>query len=385
MGLSLQLAAGLLLAAQCLVAQAQFKVTLIERSKAWGSATADYNGDGHDDIYIAGHDHNDRIWYWTPSGYTPSVQVLPWSDRHDCDAADVNLDGRIDIYCAVGADKGKGDGINELWMQNAAGQHELMSPNGAEDPYGRSRIPRFFDFNHDGYPDIYLSNYAVPRDDGQPNLNRVFVNQAGAGFVEATTLASGPVGSICVEKGDIDGDGWDDLAVCDDAGPAHLYLNNRAGDFIELPLPGTTLAWTAARLADMNGDGRDDLVLLTANNRLQIWFNSGAGSYFETLGFDESLPSVAASVAVLDLDHDGLKDLYVVLQDGLCEFSGNDLAADRIYQGQPGNQWLRIKLKQQYAGCGHLADVLDGDKVLLLNGGGGWIGPNYVIQAKGRK
>ena len=38
-----------------------------------------------------------------------------------------------------------------------------------------------------------------------------------------------------------------------------------------------------------------------------------------------------------------------------------------------------VGLDQAYAGCGHLADTVDGDKVLLMNGGVIVVGPNYVL------
>ena len=247
----------------CVASHAQYREQYIEESKAWGSAVADFNLDGHDDFLIPGHDSDDRIWYWSPSGYVPSLQLLEWVDRHDCDAADVNLDGLPDIYCTVGAEKGLGIGYNELWMQQKDGTFVKTADFGAEDPYGRGRLPLFFDMNHDGYPDIYLTNLATIRPDGQPNINRVFVNRAGSGFSEKTTIATGARGAQCVAKGDIDQDGWDDLLVCYEKGIGHLYLNNKHGDFDELMSPALGGEWRMAKLSDMNDDGRDDLVLIT--------------------------------------------------------------------------------------------------------------------------
>lgn len=42
-------------------------------------------------------------------------------DRHDCGAIDANGDGRIDIYCTVGADRGTGVGWNELYLTRKDG------------------------------------------------------------------------------------------------------------------------------------------------------------------------------------------------------------------------------------------------------------------------
>jgi FG-GAP-like repeat len=404
------------LAAAALSAQAKYNAVLIEYSKAWAAAIADYNNDGHDDIYITGHDPNDRIWYWTANGYVASSQGLELpvhSDRHDCSPADVNLDGRMDFYCTVGAAKGSGGGDNELWLQKPDGTHEMVGATrdfGAKDNTGRGRRTVFFDFNHDGLPDIFLTNLAELRDDGLPNVNRVFINQGDATFAEAPTIATGVFGSACVAKGDVNQDGWDDILVCSDNGAPHLYVNNRKGDFTELPIPTTGKNqtaqkrgggsiqrlswgkpvpmdvlvgdWVDAKFADMNADGRTDLVVITRSNRLQIWKNTGKEPYFSKVMLDEPLPNIGASLAVADFNHDGRPDVYVVLRDLNCEDTLKDLAPDVVYKSRSKGVWKPTTLNQNFAGCGHMADIVNGDRVLLLNGGGGWKGPNYLIQVQ---
>lgn len=374
------LAAGISMVCLSVPAAAQYRAQWIETTKAWGSVVADFNHDGHDDLFVTGHHAEDRIWYWSPTGYVRSEQVFDWVDRHDCDAADVNLDGKIDIYCTVGADRGEGQGSNQLWLQGSDGVFRQAVEFGAEDPFGRGRLPIFFDFNHDGYPDIYLTNLPTTRPDGQPNINRVFVNQAGQGFKEAATLATGMRGAQCVAKGDVDGDGWDDLLVCHEHGAARLYLNNRAGDFRELSSPAQGSEWRDAKLKDVNGDGRVDLVLIhDSSNTLQVWLNRGAGLYFESTALEATLPHRAASLAVADVDRDGRQDIYVVLADSACASTGRDAAPDLLFKGEAGGGWVKTQLKQNYGGCGHLADVVDGHRILLENGGVSLRGPNFVL------
>jgi len=373
-----RIAAGAALALQCLLVQAQYSAEFLETSRAWGSVVADFNADGHDDIFITGHDEDDRIWYWSPAGYRPSPQALDWVDRHDCDAADFNLDGRIDIYCAVGADKGLGVGVNELWLQDENGQFALLPDHGAEDIYGSARFPVFLDANHDGYPDIYITNERRTRPDGNLSINRLFINQAGTGFTELVTAATGERGSACAVKGDVDGDGWDDLLVCDQVEAPHIYLNDRAGDFTELATPATAGKWVSAKLTDMNRDGRNDLVIVAAN-RLQIWFNTGTAPYFVQAGYQNQLSFIGKSLTVGDFDKDGLKDVYVVQMKSGCPSLLSDQAPDVVFKGLPNGLWSKFKLAQAYEGCGHLADTADGSRVLLMNGGISWRGPNYVL------
>jgi hypothetical protein len=372
--------AGAVVALQFVAAHAQYNARFIESSKAWGSAVADFNNDGHDDIFVTGHDTDDRIWYWTPGGYKPSEQILVWVDRHDCQPADFNRDGRMDMYCAVGAERGTGVGPKEVWLQDDKGVFNLVANHGAEDQYGSGRIPVTLDFNHDGYPDIYLTNERRDRVDGNLSINRLFINQGdGAHFVETTTIATGEKGSACAVSGDVNGDGWDDLLVCDLEGPPHVYLNDKTGHFTEIFPAAVNKKWRQVKLADMNHDGKLDLVALVEGNDLEIWFNTGAGSYFAAADYSNHFAYTAKSITVGDFNHDGRPDVYAVLMNVDCPKTLSDLGADALFLGQANGQWVKVRLDQSYAGCGHLADTVDGDKVLLMNGGISWVGPNYVL------
>ena len=373
-------AAAFVAAALALPAHAQKSIDYLESSKAWGHVVADFNGDGHDDIFITGHDSDDRIWYWTPTGYLPSGQALPWKDRHDCAAADVNGDGRLDMYCAIGAVGGTGLKLNELWIQQPNGTFVEALGYGADDPSGRGRHPVFLDLNHDGKPDLYVANEATVRSDHLPNFNHLWLNTAnGTKFTEVTTIATGDRGYACAVKGDINGDGWDDLLVCSVKGAGHLYVNNHRNDFTELVTPAYGSGWRDAKLVDMNGDGKADLVVVTHDNHLQIWLNTGITPYYAGApSFDGVLPGRGMSVAAGDFDGDGHMDAYVVLADAACAAAGPDLAGDAVYWARTGS-WTQAQFVQNFGGCGHLAATVDGSKVLLENGTPGLKGPNYVL------
>jgi uncharacterized repeat protein (TIGR03803 family) len=354
----------------------------VEYSKVWSLVVADFDGDGHEDIFIAGHDQEDRIWYWSPTGYRPGPQTFPYRDRHGCAAADVDRDGRLDIFCEIGAEKGTGAADNELWHQQADGTFTSVPDFGAEDPYGRGRKPVFLDLNHDGWPDLYITNDSEPRGDRIDNFNRMFVNRGDGTFVEVATIATGSPtkpglpGDQCVARGDVDGDGWDDLLVCNRTGPGRIFINDHANDFVDLPTPAVQSSWQDAVLTDMDGDGRDDLVLVT-RDRVQIWLNSGTYPYFVTPTLDAKLPARGQSLTVGDFDGDTRKDLYVVLR-GSCEAGAAD-AADVIFAQRTPGQWTMEPLQQPFGGCGYMAASIAGTQVLLANGTTKSPGPNYVL------
>lgn len=358
-----------------------YTATYLEWSEGWGSAIADYDNDGLQDLFVTGHDANDRIWFDGPSGFQPGPLLrTDFVDRHDCDAADIDGDGWVDMYCEIGAEKGTGIKANEVWINNHDRTFRLVTGHGAEDPSGRGRIARFFDLDHDGRPDIYDTVQATDRPDGLPNFNHVYLNDGNVHFHEVVTIATGNLGYICAAKGDIDGDGWDDLVVCPDTGPGHLFVNNHQLDFTALVTPAIGPQWRDAKLVDVNGDGRDDLVVVTSANVLQVWLNSGRAPWFPTRSFRTQLPFRSDSIAIGDFNHDGFKDIYVVMRDYACNNTQHDAAPDMVLWGNgTGKAWRAETLVQDFAGCGHLADVIDGDEVLLENGSPSAKGPQYVL------
>jgi len=375
-------AAAALVAAMC-GAHAQPYADMVEYSKAWSLVVADFDRDGRDDILIAGHDQEDRIWYGSPTGYRPGPQSLPWQDRHGCAAADVNRDGLLDFFCAVGAVKGTGKKNNELWRQEPGGVFESVANFGAEDLYGRGRKPVFLDLDHDGWPDLYVTNESTLRHDGQDNVNRMFLNRGDGTFVEVATVATGSSakpgqpGSECAVRGDVDGDGWDDLLVCNHDGPGHIFINDHSANFVPLMTDALGKGWRDARLVDMDADGRDDLVDITPNHHLQIWVNAGTPPYYVVPALDVELPAEGVSLTTGNFDNDLRQDVYVVLHDE-CS-SGRDGAADVIYRQRTPGHWSLERLRQPFGGCGYTAATIEGSKVLLANGTAKESGPNYVL------
>jgi uncharacterized repeat protein (TIGR03803 family) len=355
---------------------------MIEWSKAWSLVVGDFDRDGRDDILVAGHEPDDRIWYGSPTGFRPGPQVFPWHDRHGCVAADVDRDGRLDLYCEIGAVQGTGRKQNELWLQQPDGTFASATNFGAEDEFGRGRRPVFLDLNHDGWPDLYITNDATHRGDGKENHNRMFLNRRDGTFVETKTIATGDgespgPGFACVAKGDVDGDGWDDLLVCSGDGPGHLYVNDHANDFVELQTAAIGAGWRDAKLVDVDGDGRDDLVDITPDAHLQIWLNAGQAPWYVTPALDVALPATGVALALGDFDGDGRTDVYVVLHD--CA-NGRDRAADAIFHQRTARHWTMERLTQSFAGCGSLAATVGGNGVLLANGTMNQEGPNYVLR-----
>src|SRR5688572_23542941 len=120
----------------------------------------------------------------------------------------------------------------------------------------------FFDFDNDGWMDIYLVN-SGPSDFYQPKpspRNALYRNNRDGTFTDVTDKAgvAGETFGMGAAAGDYDGDGWQDLYVTS-YGRNILYRNNGNGTFTDVTAKAGVAApgWsTCATWFDFDKDGR---------------------------------------------------------------------------------------------------------------------------------
>ncbi len=122
-----------------------------------------------------------------------------------------------------------------------------------------------------------------------------------------------------VSVGDIDGDGFDDLYVCQPAGlPNRLYRNRGDGtfeDITEVSGVGVLENTACAIIADFDNDGRQDLVAVRANGPL-LFLNQGGGKFRlkpDAFQFANAPQGTFTGAAAADYNRDGLLDIYFCL------------------------------------------------------------------------
>ncbi len=126
-------------------------------------------------------------------------------------------------------------------------------------------------------------------------------------------------GNNGVAAGDFDGDGWDDIYVCQAAGlPNRLYRNRGDGTFEDVTekagvgvLDGTA----CALFVDFENSGRQDLLVVCGTGPL-LFLNQGDGTFKikrDAFRFAKPVQGTFAHAAVADYDGDGRLDVYFCL------------------------------------------------------------------------
>lgn len=166
------------------------------------------------------------------------------------------------------------------------------------------------DYDNDGYPDLFLSNYGI---------DELWHNNQDGTF-ENVTFSSGVRGcSACYSTNalwfDNDLDGDLDLYVSDIAQANRLYRNDGDGEFREIGA-GAGLAdegetWTSLAF-DVNQDKYPDMYVINDNGENNFYINNGDWTFTEsTDSFGLFDNGNGMGVDLTDFNQDGQFDIYL--------------------------------------------------------------------------
>jgi hypothetical protein len=297
-----------------------------------GVAVGDYDNDGFPDLLVLGYGRS-ILYHNNGDGTFTDVtaRAVVTNERRWASSAawfDYDNDGRLDLVIANYVD----------WSP----EHNF---------YCGDRGPGMRSYCH---PDDYH---------GQPPT--LYHNNGDGTFTDvskASSLGAKGGNGLGVVTFDYDNDGWQDIFIANDHMPNYLFHNNRDGTFKEIGYEagvavsedGQFEAGMGTDAADTTGNARMDLIVTHLDMQLaRLYQNRGDGT-FDDATFSSRLSYATFHMSgfgtrFLDYDNDGRRDLFMA----------NGHVLDNIQRYHAGTQYAEPKLMFRNMGDGIFENVSD--------------------------
>ena len=362
-----------------------------------GVAAFDYDGDGCSDIFFAngakfpslnksGPEFHNRLFRnncdMTFSDVTERAGVAGSGYSMGAAAADYDNDGHVDLFVT-------GLNRNILYRNRGDGTFEDVTErvglSGRDKEKGKmwAVSAGWFDYDRDGRLDLFVVNYV----DWKPELerdcrandrrfychpkvfsglpNQLFRNRADGTFEDvsrSSKIAESIGKGMGVAFGDVDANGFPDVFVANDSVPNFLFLNQGNGTFREAALGagvayafhGRAVAGMGADVRDYNDDGRPDIVLSAMYfDEFPLYRNAGGQRMFadETVASGLALATRSLTgwgIGLYDFDNDRYKDLFLAAShfpgtERLNPTLGSDVAQpNHVLRSQGNGRFLDV-------------------------------------------
>ena len=373
-----------------------------------GAALFDYDGDGDLDLYLTqGHlmgpgKKPEDARFPAPEGaaidrlYRNDLEVLPSGERrlHFTDVTEQSglVVDRYSIGVAVGDVDNDGwpdlyvthwNSANQLFRNQGIGADghvtfEEIGVAAGVDEKRWSIAAVFFDYDLDGWLDLYIGNYldysfaahkecvndigrrdycgpvsfkplpdVLFRNRGAQSKGRILFEDVSskAGIVQDPAPVLGAI------SGDFDGDGWLDLYLANDEFPNNLLLNEGGTKFRDEALlagaamssEGKAEAGMGVDAGDFDNDGDEDLFIAHLNQETNTLYRNQGGLFgddtIETGLGSPSFDFTGFGAGFLDYDNDGWLDVLVV--NGAVQGIRSQMLAGDPYPMHQTNQLFR--------------------------------------------
>lgn len=316
-----------------------------------GGGFLDYDGDGWLDVLLLGGGTWDStpsqaLWLYHNNGDGTFTETTEAAGLRDVDAysiglatADYDNDGDDDLFLS-------NLGINMLFRNDDGVFTEVGEDAGIANTWRWSSSVLFFDADNDGWLDLYVGNYVewTPETDifcpegGEIKLYCVPATYTGVPSQYYRNNGDGTFSDLTEEAGfipvlgktlgvtemDFNKDGWSDLAVANDGEGDLLYENNRDGTFTEMGRrSGFAFSEHGEARAGMGidsgvVDSTGEVTIFVGNfseEMVGVYQHVGGGSFLDRaaasrIGYP-SILSLTFGVVLVDFDFDTDLDLFI--------------------------------------------------------------------------
>lgn len=265
-----------------------------------GVCVGDYNNDGWDDLFCCfwGHNilfQNNGNGTFTDVTRKAGLYSKDWRWGAGCTFLDYDRDGSLDLFVC-----------NYLKL----------------DPKHNPKTSAEHFCQWKGVP-VMCGPRGLP-----PDTNLLFHNNGDGTFTDvseaAGILEAGPRYSITAVSYDFDNDGWPDIYIAVDSQPSILFKNNHDGTFTDVAVAagcaysdgGSEQAGMGIAVGDYDCDGWFDIFKTNfADDTSNLYHANGDGTYSDvsmSAGLGGNSQYVAWGCGFLDYDNDGWLDLMQI-------------------------------------------------------------------------
>jgi enediyne biosynthesis protein E4 len=311
----------------------------LAKNPGWGQGVCvgDYDNDGFEDLFVTYfgknvlyHNNGDGTFSDVSDAAHVGGTGKAWSTG--CAFVDFDRDGKLDLFVASYVDfdlataPGPGERASCLWK----GVPVMCGPRGL--PWGK---------------------------------NILYRNKGDGTFEDVTQKSkigdtNGHYG-FSVSTFDFDDDGWPDIYVACDSTPSILYRNNRDGTFTDVAVvagaafneDGKEQAGMGSTIGDYNGDGRLDIFKTNfSDDTATLYRNNGDGTFDDVTfaaGLGLHTKYLGWGTMFVDVDNDGWPDLLLV----------NGHVYPEVTKQHLGSEYEEPRLLYRNLGNGKFEDISD--------------------------
>jgi hypothetical protein len=279
---------------------------------------------------------------------------VKWSPEHDVFCS---FDGKHKSYCTPEAYRGE-----TCWLFRNRGNgtfEDVTATSGIFDSSSKSLGVAMLDYDHDGWPDLLVTNDTQPNKLYRNQRNGTFKDiavDAGIAFSAEGRARAG----MGVDVADFDNSGGSGVAITNfDNEMTGLYRLSDGGNYVDVAMQSGVGLASKDKLGfgcvflDADMDGTLDLAVVNGHiddtvrnvsgvgyaQPPQLFLNSGKGTFLDVaaeIGGGFSQPKVGRGIAYGDFDRDGDLDLLITTNNGPAYLYRTDQTA--------GNRSIRIRL-----------------------------------------